>query len=186
MTPSRDDILLAQRYGAVYSEYYSVVKYFAQSLIKSEEDAEDIAQDVFAKLWTMPEMWADNKDIGTYIYAMTKNATLNFIKHRKIKQDYQEQCIEKSLIEEIFRSEDTLEALESIYYKEAVLMVRLALDRLPERRREIFIMSRFKKMSHNEIAEKLNISVRTVEHQIYRALLELKKTILIALFLVML
>lgn len=183
MTQSRDDIFLAQQYETIFSEYYSVVKYFAQSLLKSEDDAEDIAQDVFTKLWTMPELWIDNEKVGTYIYTMTKNTAFNFIKHQKIKQDYQEQFIEQSLIEELFRVDDTLDALESIYYKEAMLVLRLALDRFPERQKEIFIMSRFKKMSHNEIAEKLQISIRTVENYIYRTLLELKKTILIAFFL---
>lgn len=183
MTQSRDDIFLAKQYGAIFSEYYSVVKYFAFSLLKSEEDAEDIAQDVFARLWTMPELWKDNKNIGTYIYTMTKHATFNFIKYQKIRQDYEEQLIEKSLIDEILNFEGTPGTLETIYYKEAAMMIRLELARMPEARRQIFIMSRFQKMPHHEIAEKLKISIRTVEHQIYRVLRKLKKTILLTLFL---
>lgn len=181
MTKSREDIPLSCQFETIFSGYYSAVKYFALMLLKSEADAEDITQDVFTKLWTQPQIWTDrdSTEISNYIFAMTKHITINFIKHKRIVEDYQESVIEKSLIEELFQTDDTL---EPIYYKEAELLVHLALKRLPERRREIFVLSRFKNLSNQEIAEKLNISVRTVEHQIYRTMLELKKTIFIAFF----
>ncbi|MCB5392354.1 hypothetical protein LIP47_16560, partial [Eggerthella lenta] len=69
--------------------------------------------------------------------------------------------------------------LDPIYYKEALLIIRLILDRLPERRRKVFEMSRINNMSNMEIAQALNISVRTVEHQIYLTLLEIKKLFLL-------
>lgn len=181
MVKNRDDILLAQQYETIFTEYYSAAKYFAYMLLKSEADAEDITQDVFAKLWTQPQIWADrdSTEISNYIFAMTKHTTINFIKHKRIAEEYKESVIEKSLIEELFQTDSTL---EPIYYKEAELLIQLVLSRLPERRREIFILSRLENMSYQEIAEKLNISVRTVEHQIYRTMLELKKTIFIAFF----
>ena len=149
-------------------------------LVLQDETTEDIIQDVFAKLWTQPEVWLENKDIGQYIYAMTKNTTFNFIKRKRLEQSYQEQLSQKYLIEDLLKSEDTL---DPIYYKEALLIIRLILDRLPERRRKVFEMSRINNMSNMEIAQALNISVRTVEHQIYLTLLEIKKTIFIAFFL---
>jgi len=181
MTQQQDDLFLAKQFEEIFSKYYFAVKYFAFMLLKSTEDAEDIAQDVFTKLWTQPQIWTnrDSAEISNYIFAMTKHITINFIKHKKIVEEYQESVIEKRLIEELFQTDDTL---EPIYYKEAELLVRLVLSRLPERRREIFVLSRFKNMSNQEIAEKLNISVRTVEHQIYRTMLELKKIIFIAFF----
>lgn len=181
MTESRDDILLAQKFEKIFTGYYSAVKYFAFMLLKSEADAEDITQDVFTKLWTQPQIWSDrdSTEISNYIFAMTKHITINFIKHKRIVEEYQESVIEKSLIEELFQTDNTL---EPIYYKEAEILVRLVLSRLPERRREIFVLSRLRNMSNQEIAEKLNISIRTVEHQIYRTMLELKKIIFIAFF----
>ena len=101
MTTSQDNILLAKQFGMIFTEYYSVVKYFAFMLLKSEEDAEDIAQDVFTKLWTQPEIWTKVPNLKPYVYTLTKSTTLNFIKHKKIELAYQEKVIEKSLIEEL-------------------------------------------------------------------------------------
>ena len=173
MTPDQDERLLAQQFETIFTKYYSVVKYFALMLLKSEEDAKDITQDVFTKLWTKPELWAEVPNPTPYIYTLTKSTTLNFIKHKKVELAYQEKIIEKTLIDELF------------HYKEAQLIIKLVLERLPEQRRMIFEMSRFKHMSNLEIAEKLNISRRTVEHHIYLTLLEVKKIIFFAFFLLL-
>ena len=164
MTTSQDNILLAKQFGMIFTEYYSVVRYFAFMLLKSEEDAEDIAQDVFTKLWTQPEIWTKVPNLKPYVYTLTKSTTLNFIKHKKIELAYQEKVIEKSLIEELSQTEDPLNA---IYYKEVKLIIQLTLDRLPEQRRKIFEMSRFENMSNNEIAEKLNLPLGTVKSRIF-------------------
>ena len=168
MTPDQDERLLAQQFETIFTKYYSVVKYFALMLLKSEEDAKDITQDVFTKLWTKPELWAEVPNPTPYIYTLTKSTTLNFIKHKKVELAYQEKI-----------------TLNPIYYKEAQLIIKLVLERLPEQRRMIFEMSRFKHMSNLEIAEKLNISRRTVEHHIYLTLLEMKKIIFFAFFLLL-
>ena len=172
MPTKQDNTLLAKQFGIIFSEYYSTVKYFAFMLLKSEEDAEDIAQDIFTKLWTQPEIWTKVPNLKPYVYTLTKSTTLNYIKHKKIELAYQEKVIEKSLAEELIQTEDPL---NDIYYKEIQLIIKLTLSRLPEQRRKVFEMSRFEHMSNNEIAEKLNISVRTVEHHIYLTLLEMKK-----------
>lgn len=120
MSQNQDPIHLARQFEIIFTTHYSAVKYFAINLLKSEEDAEDIIQDVFAKLWTQPEVWLENKDIGQYIYDMTKNTTFNFIKRKRLEQSYQEQLSQKYLIEDLLKSEDTL---DPIYYKEALLII---------------------------------------------------------------
>lgn len=180
MTSNQEDVLLAKQFETLFTKYFSAVRNFTFMILKSEEDAEDIAQDVFAKLWLQPELWADNHDIDNYIFAMAKHITINFIRHKKIVQGYQEDVVQKSLLDELFNTENPF---DPIYYKEALLLIKLVLDREPEHRRAIFEMSRFKQMSNKEIAEALNISVRTVEQQIYRTLVKLKKIIFIAFFL---
>ena len=79
-------------------------------LLKSEEDAEDVAQDVFCKLWLQPELWLDNdKELDNYIFIMTRNIVLNIFKHQQVEQEYQSEVIEKTLLYELNRKGRDLE-----------------------------------------------------------------------------
>lgn len=174
---------LVQDFEKIFRTQFSAVKHFIFTLLKSEEDAEDIAQDVFVKLWTNYETWKDNDGKDGYIYAVARNLTLDFIRHKRLEDNYRDEQIQEYSIKELFGSADIL---NPIYYNEIQLILKLALERFPERRRNIFEMSRFKKMSNVEIAEMLHISVRTVEHHIYLALQNLRKIIFILFFLYLL
>lgn len=171
--------LIELKFQRFFTENFPKVKNFAQMLLKSEADAEDIAQDVFCKLWLQPDLWLNNdKELDNYIFIMTRNIVLNIFKHQQIEHEYREEVIERTLLYELTEKEDVL---ENVYYKEMQMIVQLALEKMPKRRRLIFEMSRFNGLSHKEIAEKLNVSVRTIEHQVYLALIELKKLLLISL-----
>ena len=78
------DITLEQEFDLVFKAHYSLVKNFALMLLKSGQDADDIAQDVFTRLWAKPQIWQDNPGIDKYIYAMTKHAIFDFLKHKRI------------------------------------------------------------------------------------------------------
>lgn len=84
-------------------------------------------------------------------------------------------------LEEMTEFKDPLNA---IYLEELQLLLRLSLEQLPDKRRQIFEMSRFEHLSNNEIAEKMNLSVRTVEQHIYLVLKDLKKLLFIAFFFI--
>lgn len=172
---------IEQKFQHFFTIYFPKVKNYARMLLKSEVDAEDVSQDIFCKLWVQPEIWLDNeKELDNYLFIMTRNTILNIFKHQQIEQEYQENYLEKAVIHELMESEYTL---NNIYYEEMQLVIRLTLEKMPERRRMIFELSRFKELSYKEIAEKLNISIRTVEHQVYLALIELKKMLLFLFFL---
>lgn len=152
------------------------VKAFAWKILKSESDAEDIAQDVFVKLWSCPEIWESQDTWNAYIYTMVRNHIYNFLKHKSIELNYQEQFINR---------QDTptqKDAEDELYAKEINLLLKMALDKMPEQRKNVFIMSRQKGMSNQEIADRLQLSVRTVERHLYLALKDLKKIILLAFF----
>lgn len=174
---------LVQDFEKIFRTQFSAVKHFIFTLLKSEEDAEDIAQDVFVKLWTNYETWKDKDGKDGYIYAVARNLTLDFIRHKRLEDNYRDEQIQENSIKELFGSADIL---NPIYYNEIQLILKMALERFPERRRKIFEMSRFKKMSNLEIAETLHISVRTVEHHIYLSLQNLRKIIFILFFLYLL
>ena len=132
------------------------VKAFACKILQSEEDAEDIAQDIFVKLWDNPEIWENKDTWDSYIYAMTRNQIYNFLKHQSVELNYQEKFVQENA------SSYDFDIYDNLYAKELQLLIKLTLDNMPEQRRKVFSMSRQKGMSNQEIAEKLNLSVRTV------------------------
>ena len=152
------------------------VKAFAWKILHSEEDAEDIAQDIFVKLWDKPEIWENKETWDSYIYTMARNQIYNFLKHQSVELNYQEKLSQENSPSYEFDMYDKL------YAKELQLLIKLTLDNMPEQRRKVFSMSRQRGMSNQEIADNLQLSVRTVERHIYLALQELKKVILIAFF----
>ena len=161
-------------FQSFFTVNFPKVKNFARKLLKSDEDAEDVAQDVFCKLWQHP-----NDKLDGYIFVTTRNIILNMFKHQRIEQEYQVSFIENAILCEIIEDD---QALKDIYYKELLMILRLALTKMPERRRMIFEASRFQGLSNKDIAEKLGVSIRTVEHQIYLALIDLKKILLFLVF----
>lgn len=164
----------------LFSRLYPRVKQFAMQLLKHEDEAEDVAQNVFAKLWLMPEKWSED-NVDSYVFVMTRNHVLNVIRYRKIHEiGGGVECDDNA--DATLPAE--LGADDPLYYEEALLLMRLTLDRMPERRRLIFEMSRIEGMSNADIAGQLQLSVRTVEHQIYLALKELKRTMLLFVLLV--
>ncbi len=161
-----------EEFERIFYELFPKVKAFASKILKSEEDAEDIAQDIFAKLWNMPEMWEKDDKWHSYVYTMARNHIFNFLKHKAIEQKFQ--LYSEYEYTNYYESDDIHDQL---YANELRLIIMLTINRMPERRRNIFWMSREKNMSHIEIAEKLDISVRTVERHIYLALGDLKKVL---------
>ena len=122
---------LALHFETIFKTHYSSVKHFIFFLLKSEQDAEDLAQDVFTRLWSKPEIWSNQEESNGYIFTTARNVTLNFIKHKKLEQHYQEEQIQENLIKELCVSEDPL---NPIYHDELQLILDLALNRLPTRR----------------------------------------------------
>lgn len=74
------------------------VKAFAWKILHSEEDAEDIAQDIFVKLWDNPEIWENKETWDSYIYTMARNQIYNFLKHQSVELNYQENYLKKILL----------------------------------------------------------------------------------------
>lgn len=163
-----------QKFEEMFSQMYPKVRAFALKILKSEEDAEDIVQEVFTKLWEFPELWIEMPDPSPYIFTMVRNSILNFLRHQSIKIQVHEEIVAKG--SGLFIDSD--EFYNQIYAKEIELTVRLLLNEMPEQRRRVFLKSREEGKSNQEIADELQISVRTVERHIYLVLQALKKVLL--------
>lgn len=169
------------RFAQIFSRLYPRVKTFALQLLKQDDEAEDVAQNVFVRLWQNPDVWQGGGNIDGYVFAMTRNHVLNAIRNRRIaRTGYADSQAIRDFVEANMPT--TATAADDMHYKDALLLLHLTLDTMPERRRRIFEMSRMDSVPNAEIAQRLNLSVRTVEHQIYLALKELKKKMLVFFF----
>lgn len=169
----------------IYKLYYPKMFGFARNYVLANEDVENIVQDVFMTLWEREEELELSCSLTTYLFTLVKNRCLNFLRHKLIEEEYNVQ-----MKEELGFKLYALESLDYSYQSEEELqaIIQRALDKLPERCREIFIKSRMEGMKYKEISEELGISVNTVENHIVTALkklrVELKDYLPLLLFLV--
>lgn len=127
------------------------------------ESAEEIVQDLFVRFWEQRDTKEITTSIRAYFYSSVRNACLNQLKHLKIKDKYKQEQ-ERELTFNSSQDQNDLE-LSELDQK-----IHNAINALPEGRRKIFILSRFDGLKYQEIAEKLNISIKTVENQMGEAL----------------
>ena len=171
MIADNEEVETVDHFSRLFKNNYSKVKYFAYVLLKSEPDAEDVAQE--ARLWERQNIWLDNeREFDSYLLIMTRNIALNIYKHEQVRQEYMEYHMVKSVSSQI-----DYDFFERFHYREMLGIIYSALAAIPDRRRRVFELSRFHGKSHKEIAVIMGISVHTVERQIYLTLTELRKTI---------
>lgn len=176
------------RFEDIYLSYFSKMKYFAKEYVISEEDAENIVQDVFVELWENKEMLNMHMNLIAYLFTTIKNKCLNHLRHKLVVQDTASKLQEEYTIS-LRMNLDSLEVFDNNLFSDHDIekIISRALDALPEKCRAIFIMSKIEGKKHNEIAQELNISINTVGSQIgiaYKKLrTELKDYLPILLFL---
>jgi len=175
------ELLIAVRDGdhsafeQLFVASFNKVKYFIKGLVKSEHDAEELAQDIFVKLYLNRASIDVNRNFSTYLYISARNATFNFIRRRNVRQ---------SFLDEQMRLDPEIDSLEESYFaKEIDLLIKMAVACMPERRREIFELSRNKGMDNNQIAGLLKISKKTVENQLGLAVRELREIVKLLILL---
>lgn len=153
----------------VFVTYFPKVKVFIRRIIKSETEAEDLAQDIFIKLWTNRTAINTEKPLGSYLYTMARNSALNFLKHK---------LVEGAFVDSLRDFNPTTDGSDEILFaKEIQLLIEMTVCRLPVQRRRIYQMSRNEGLSNNEIAQELNISKKTVENQLSLVLQEIRQVL---------
>lgn len=140
---------------------------FVRRYIIDVQIAENIVQEVFVSVWNQRERLNPSKMIKSYLFTAVKNEALNELRHRDVQTRSQERIL--NLITKDTNPEQELTSAE--IDKE----IHQAINELPEKCREIFKMNRFDELKYAEIAEILNISIKTVETQMGRALKKLRE-----------
>jgi RNA polymerase sigma-70 factor (ECF subfamily) len=161
----------------VFVNYYPFLQKFAEGYVNSKDDASDIVQSVFLSVWERKEKLKEDTNLNNYLITLTKNQCLNYIKHLKAKQTFLQN--QSYNVNELLLNYYALENLNEnkLILNELSTTIEAAVNSLPGQCREIFIMSRFENMKYHEIAEKLGISVKTVEKKISISL-EILRTVL--------
>ena len=158
-----------EAFHVIFTQYFDRVKYFINSVIKSSSDSEDLAQDIFVKIWSMKELMNEVNSLNAYIYRMARNSAINYTK-RKINNTVPLDSINDYPVE--YSTE------EEYYAKEKELLIRLTLCNMPDKQRRIYEMSRDEGLSNDEISKKLEISKHTVENNISLALKSIKRVLI--------
>ena len=153
----------ANVFETLFKQWYEPLCRYAYSMLHDQDEAEDMAQQTFCKLWDQREKMEIHTSIKSYLYRMVHNACLNKIKQWQIQSEHHE-VIAGSSITAANQVEQTLT------HKELSHQIELAVAELPERCREVFMLSRMQHLSYIQIAQKMQISPNTVETQMVKAL----------------
>lgn len=142
---------------------------FIRKIVGSEQDAEDICQETFARLWLTHSSIAPNKNIRTYIYLIAKQITWKHFRENKRRESF--------LADPGFDSDDSLSPEVIAQLKETELLAEYAISKLPARTREIYRLHYTENLSYEEIAARLNINPGNVKTQIYQARKKIREII---------
>jgi len=160
------EILRAIREGDVrafqqtFDACYESLCDYAFTILKDADEAEDVVQSMFTKLWERRSELDIQHTVRSYLFRAVYNQCINLLEHRTVKRKHYDHHVARG--ETIQRPEVFVDELED--------NIRKVVDTLPPQCKTIFILSRFEELRYAEIAEKLNISVNTIQNQICKAL----------------
>jgi RNA polymerase sigma-70 factor (ECF subfamily) len=136
---------------------------YAYTFLQDKEEAEEVVQSVFISLWEKRHALEIQTSFKAYLYRMVRNSCLNLIKHEKVKQQH--------VAHELAVAEVSYDSVsEKVNASELTLKISEAMKVLPEQCRLVFQLSRFEELKYQEIADQLQISVKTVENHMGKAL----------------
>jgi len=155
-------------FEVLFYKYRNKIKGFALKIVPAQIDPEEIVQEVFVRVWLKKEAIDPEKDFQSYLFSIAKNLVLDHLKSAVNRKLY--------FVGEHFQQDLLVEdGLEASISEESEVKLQKLINEIPERRREIFRLSRFEGLSYKQIAERLNISENTVDSQIRNALAFLRK-----------
>lgn len=151
----------------IFNSWYEPLTRYCFQRIGNQEDAEEVVQDIFVKLWLKREELSINISLNSYLYRMALNKIINYQKHLKVRLSHREHILAGNTL--------PTEDYSMIHWKEIQSLVAMAVGDMPKKRRMVYELSRRDGLTYNEIAAYMNISPKTVEAQLSAALKHLRK-----------
>ncbi|MCB0382232.1 MAG: RNA polymerase sigma-70 factor [Psychroserpens sp.] len=167
MPKDHKNICHSKTFEMLYQTYAKDLRRFIFFKTQDIDKAEDILQDTFIKLWDNCNKVTYEK-VKSYLYTVATNAFLNTLKHEKVIQKHQQSMT----------SQHTSESPEFMMLEQEFMdKLERTINTLPEKQKEVFLLSRMEKMKYKEIAEQLGLSVKAVEKRMHLALLVIREHI---------
>lgn len=158
--------------GVIFRAFVLPLSAFAYRSVGSRDVAAELVQDVFYRIWRRHASWEVQGTLRAYLYRATRNRVLDYLKHERIERRWAERAIREQAAERVRNPESPDHAIDA---QEMTAALGRALEELPERRRLVFVLRWREGLSHQEIAARLGVSVKTVENQLTRAIRSLRE-----------
>ena len=152
----------------LYERYSKRLYCFVIQYIKRDQDAEEIVQDVFIKIWEKRKAIDAFSGFESFLFTIAYNATISLLRKRVTENRYLE------YLQSIQQVNKTTESTDELYFTELNDKLKSLLNELTPRQKEIFLLSREEDLSHEQISKKLNISINTVKKHIGNTIIFLK------------
>lgn len=155
--------LREKTFEEAFKTHFKKLYAYAFTIVKEEMAAEEMVQQVFFKIWEKKGQVEIRTSVTAYLYRSVYHESLNYLKHQKVKAAYQSHAARES-------KNQSDNASSKLQLSELEQKLNIALNELPEQCRVIFQMSRFEELKYQEIADRLGLSVKTIENQMGKAL----------------
>src|SRR5260221_2011823 len=148
----------------VFKSHFKSLHAYACTIMRDAMPAEEIVQNIFLKLWEKKEEITIKENVSVHLYRAVHNESLNYLRHRKVRSAYQSYAMRQH------KQTEQEKPAEKVVMKELEKKLEVALQELPEQCRTIFQLSRYEDLKYREIADRLRLSVKTIENQMGKAL----------------
>jgi RNA polymerase sigma-70 factor (ECF subfamily) len=154
----------------LYNRYNKKLYYFSLRYLGDNEEAEELVQSVYINIWEHRKSLDETMSVKNYIYRSAVNYIYNYLKKKAIRARFVETELQKGELQ-------SNQTYDQIFFHDLESSISSIVETLPPQQQKIFQLSRLEGLSHEEIAKNLDLSVRTVENQIYRALKIIKSKV---------
>lgn len=154
----------------LFDSYNRPLYYFVFKYLRNKEDAEEIVQEIFLKIWRDRSKLNADLSLKSFLFTIAYNSTMNALRKSAFNNQY------KNMVGLTQPSSD-LATEKEVNYRETLLLIEKAIDLLPPKRKQVFKMSRYEELTYQEIADQLSLSVKTVNDHMTEALKFLRKNL---------
>lgn len=162
-------------YRTMFHKFYPKVHRFVFMLLKNMDDADDVCQIIFEKIWNKRQKFVEIKDFDSYLFILSKYTVINYISTKRVIPIYIDSLSDR------FANETSLH--DEVVAKDTQLLIDMVVENMPPQRQAVYRMSREQCLKNDEIAQQLGLQKKTVENHLNLALKEIKKALYLMILL---